>query len=230
MLGSWKKSLQYAYYNHGVISRVNAERQVSWIIVDLSLTHIQEKQVNHKLDQMLNGLNRLFKYKRIKQVTLGYFRMLEVVKVRDWYQPTIHLLLPMIKSYFQGRYYIKKDEWVSLWARSMDQEPIEHLNVSITSLNEKECTPDMMRSMEDGLAMLADMPEEASFKGTNPFSTRRLVGYSRLLKEHLVKEESDISYDVAQYLINDSIANQAFHIMKDWHLGLWISESKQSYA
>jgi plasmid rolling circle replication initiator protein Rep len=80
------------------------------------------------ISDMMKGWNRLFGYKRIKTATLGYFRALEITKnhEEDTYHPHFHVLLPVKKSYFTCKNYIKQADWTSFWKRAMklDYTPI----------------------------------------------------------------------------------------------------------
>lgn len=98
MLGSWKKTLELAFINHRLISEVNRTRQVNWQTIDLGIRHVTAEHINEVLDHMLLGLNRLFKYKKVKQASLGYFRMLDIIIEEEQLHPVIHILMPTIRS------------------------------------------------------------------------------------------------------------------------------------
>ncbi|EEL48547.1 replication protein [Bacillus cereus] len=217
MLTSWERSLELAYFNHRVITEINKKQQVNWLLLDLGLENISEKQINEVLDKMLIGFNRLFKYKSVQQVNLGYFRMLDILKKGSTYHPKIHILIPMIKSYFQGRYYIKHDNWISLWSRALGIE--RDLYVSVKVVNGKV---DGCEIPYGELLNFREQRNELPFHENKIITPRRLIGYSKLLKnvmEQLATEKIDY-LDVDKFCINDPIANQAFVNMLNWHPGL----------
>ncbi|MFU1797185.1 protein rep [Paenibacillus azoreducens] len=219
MLGSWRRSLQLAFFNHRLISEVNRVKQVNWLTVDLGLREVADAHINEELDRMLIGFNRLFKYKRVKQATLGYFRMLDIQKDEDVYHPTIHILLPTIKSYFQGRYYIKYDEWLALWHKALDMDPENRLSVKVNVLNGRCDQQEAACKMEQFLIKLHDEPDRIPNHDTK-LASRRLVGYSRLLKEETDRLLPEIEYNINQYDIHDDIANCAFKSMLHWYPGV----------
>lgn len=219
MLGSWRRSLQLAFFNHRLISEVNRVKQVNWLTVDLGLREVADAHINEELDRMLIGLNRLFKYKRVKQATLGYFRMLDIQKDEDVYHPTIHILLPTIKSYFQGRYYIKYDEWLALWHKALDMDPENRLSVKVNVLNGRCDQQEAACKMEQFLIKLHDEPDRIPNHDIK-LASRRLVGYSRLLKEETDRLLPEIEYNINQYDIHDDIANCAFKSMLHWYPGV----------
>ncbi|MDM5186069.1 protein rep [Bacillus sp. DX4.1] len=217
MLPSWERTLELAYFNHHVTTEINKKQQVNWLLIDLGLENISEEQINDVLDKMLIGFNRLFKYKAIQQANLGYFRMLDIIRKGDTYHPRIHILLPMIKSYFQGRYYIKYDNWISLWSRAVGLET--DLYVSVKVMNGKE---DRREIFQEKLLKFREQKSEIPLRKSKIITSRRLVGYSRLLKSIADQSinENDFHLGVNKLCIDDPVANQAFMHMLEWHPGL----------
>ncbi|GAA0390030.1 protein rep [Paenibacillus motobuensis] len=220
MLGSWKKTLELAFINHRLISEVNRTRQVNWQIIDLGIRHVTEEHINEVLDQMLLGLNRLFKYKKVKQASLGYFRMLDIIKEEEQLHPVIHILMPTIRSYFQGRYYIKLSEWSSYWRRALDMNPDYNLSLNVNVLNNKSDQQSITDKMENGLILLHNESDKAPARLDDPITSRRMIGYSRLLKEQVDLLQPKFVYNLQDYNINDAFANNAFEFILDWHPGL----------
>ncbi|CAH2714118.1 hypothetical protein BACCIP111895_01272 [Neobacillus rhizosphaerae] len=217
MLLSWERAVELANFNHQVITEVNKKQQVNWLLVDLGLENITMEQINQILDKMLIGFNRLFKYKSIQQASLGYFRMLDIVKKGDRYHPRIHILLPMIKSYFQGRYYIKYDNWISLWSRAVGIGNGLFVKVKVVNGRDAE-----RENIQEKLLNFREQESEFPFRESQIITPRRLIGYSKLLKnvtEHL-GNDNKLRLDVDEFCINDPIANQAFFHMLDWHPGV----------
>lgn len=226
MLASWKRSLEFAYFNHYMITKINKKNPVNWLLVDLGLENVEEANLNQVLDNMLIGFNRLFKYKSTKQATLGYFRMLDIVKKGDSYNPRIHILLPTIKSYFQGRYYIKYANWVSLWSKALGVE--DNLYVNVKVVNSKNDDQAILMKMGQGLSAFHDIVEsKVPVEKNSLIESRRLIGYSRLLRDVMDQSPSDMSFylDMDVLCIEDSIANSAFESMLEWHPGLRLDEN-----
>ncbi|WP_121640471.1 protein rep [Virgibacillus sp. Bac330] len=221
MPSSWKRSLELAYTNHYIITKVNEQKPVNWLLLDVGLENVTEEHINQSLDNLLIGFNRLFKYKSVKQATLGYFRMLDIVKQNDRYHPKIHVLLPTMKSYFQGRYYIKRDKWLEMWAKALGVNT--DLYVKVKVIQPEDNSQQMVEKMEQGLAVLLDVQEtNRPKKDKKIIETRRLIGYSRLLKKEAdqLPPDSDFFLDIAHLCTDDRIANVAFANMLTWHPGL----------
>ncbi|KJB86982.1 replication protein [Paenibacillus sp. E194] len=220
---SWKKSLQSAFLNHRIISAINQDMQVNWLMLDLGIAEVALNQLNEELDRMLIAFNRLCKYKQVTQVSLGCFRMLDIIRNKERCQPKLHVLLPTIKSYFQGRYYIKAESWLSLWCRALDTESVEHVTVNVKVVNTKGDQQAIVRKMDEGLSRVAANRGQRRIGSNEPsiqLPSRRLIGYSRVMKEYLEKLRPDPIYDLNEYRTEDSVANAAFEMMLDWYPGI----------
>lgn len=220
---SWKKSLQSAFLNHRIISAINQDMQVNWLMLELGIAEVALKQLNEELDRMLIAFNRLCKYKQVTQVSLGCFRMLDIIRNEESCQPKLHILLPMIKSYFQGRYYIKAESWLFLWCRALDTESVEHVTVNVKVVNAKGDQQAIVRKMDADLSRLAANRGQRRMGSNEPsiqLPSRRLIGYSRVMKEYLEKLRPDPIYDLNEYRTEDFVANAAFEMMLDWYPGI----------
>lgn len=220
---SWKKSLQSAYVNHRIISAINRDKQVNWLVIELGLADVAIERINEELNRMLIGFNRLCKYKNVKQASLGYFRMLDIVSEENTCHPTIHILMPMIKSYFQGRYYIKAESWLDLWCKAMDMDCANNLFVNVKVVSPKGDQQEIIHKFQQGLSRLIEdtsrwkwIRNEASIR----LASRRLIGYSRMLKEYIEKLDPINVVDMNLYDTEDAIANAVFEIMLDWYPGV----------
>jgi plasmid rolling circle replication initiator protein Rep len=73
----------------------------------------------------------LIRYKRVKTILRGFFKALEITynKAVDTYHPHIHAVLAVPKNYFISRDYIKRDEWLSLWRKSMKNPRITQVDI-----------------------------------------------------------------------------------------------------
>jgi len=220
---SWKKSLQSALLNHRIISAINQDMQVNWLMLDLGITEVALNQLNEELDRMLIAFNRLCKYKQVKQISLGYFRMLDIIRNEESCQPKLHILLPTIKSYFQGRYYIKAESWLSLWCRALDKESVDRVTVNVKVVNPKGDQQATVQKMDEGLDKLVVNRGQRRLESSEPSTllpSRRLIGYSRVMKEYMEKLKPDPVYDLSEYRTEDVVANAAFEIMLDWYPGI----------
>ncbi|KKO54580.1 protein rep [Paenibacillus sp. DMB20] len=214
----WRRALQYAFANHRIISVINRAQQVNWLRLDLVLERIPNVQINAELDKMLAAFNRLLKYKSVKQVTLGYFRMLEVRQHGDLSEARIHVLLPTLKSYFQGRYYLKHDTWLSLWRKAMNREFDNRVLVEVGGISDKSDRDLIINKMKRCLQQLQQDREPVKAGGSP--AGRRWIGYGKLLKQYMNLPKSTAAGDLSFYDTDDAIANSAFEIMLEWYPGI----------
>lgn len=108
-----------------------------YIFLTLTVKNCKKEDLVKQMDLIFEGFHRLFKYKRVDNVTVGWIRALEVTrnnrkwsKSYDTYHPHFHAVLAVNSDYFKDG-YIKKDEWVSLWKKALklDYEPIVDVRV-----------------------------------------------------------------------------------------------------
>lgn len=214
----WRRALQYAFANHRMISFINRDQQVNWLRLDLVLEQIPSVQINAELDKMLAAFNRLMKYKSVKEVTLGYFRMLEVRQHGELSEARIHMLLPTLKSYFQGRYYLKHDTWLKLWRKAMNRESDHRVLVEVGVISDKSDRERIIHKMKRCMQQLQLDPENA--KSCDSTSGRRWIGYGKLLKQYMKLPKTTADGDLSFYDTDDAIANSAFEIMLEWYPGI----------
>lgn len=208
---NWRRSLKIAFHNKKIVEEVNKREKVRWIFLTLTIQNVQGSELKDSISDMMEGFRRLFMYSKVKKVTKGYFRALEVTKNRnkasDWnntYHPHFHVLMAVKPSYFT-RDYIKHDEWVSLWKKALqvDYSPV----VNVQAVKPKKevdlngIEKDVKHAMQEQKAILevSKYPvkdtdvlpsQELSEDGIETVGTlddalsyKRLIAYGGLLKE-----------------------------------------------
>lgn len=99
---------------------------MKWVFLTLAVRNVDGKDLKDTMDQMTTAWNQFAGYARFKKSIRGYFRALEVTRNWDreseWYgtyHPHFHVLLAVLNSYFQAKYYITQSEWTDMWQRAM---------------------------------------------------------------------------------------------------------------
>jgi plasmid rolling circle replication initiator protein Rep len=84
------------------------------------------------IDLMNAAFTRLLNRKELKDIVLGYIRVLEVTKSKnDDPHPHFHVLLLVKASYFGGRRRIKQETWKQLWQECLQVDYTPQLDVKI---------------------------------------------------------------------------------------------------
>lgn len=132
---NWRRSLKIAFQNKQVIEVANQREKLKWIFLTLTVQNCKGSELKQTMDDMMQGFNRLMKYKKVQGISVGYFRTMEVTRnynfKSEWYgtyHPHFHVLLAVPTNYF-GKNYISQKEWVELWGKAMklDYAPIVHV-------------------------------------------------------------------------------------------------------
>lgn len=243
---AWRRSLKIAYHNKLIVEEANRQYNCRWIFLTLTVKNVVGTELKQTITDMMQGFNRLSKYKKVKSAILGYFRALEITKNHEenTYHPHFHVLIPVKKSYFTHG-YIKQSEWTSLWKKAMKLEytPIVHVqrvkgkaNIDAESI-ENEVREAMMEQkavleiskypVKDTDIMrgssVTDDNLDTVFYLDDALSARRLIGYGGILKD--IHKELNLGDAENGDLVKideeeDEIANGAFEVMAYWHPGI----------
>lgn len=190
---NWRKSLVTYTQMQKIISVAESRRKLRYIHLVLTVKNVPDSKLSSEITKLLEGFKTLFKRKRVKDISVGTFRALEVTynrKTRE-YHPHIHVLIAVDPSYFNktGQAYIQHSEWVQTWKDCMglDYDP----DVSINAVKDE-------RNVEKAVAELAKYtvkPSDYIFKDDKKLTDRvvctldaalkgrRLVSFGGLFKE-----------------------------------------------
>ncbi|OUZ11635.1 protein rep [Bacillus pumilus] len=244
---AWRRSLKIAYHNKLIVEEANRQYKPAWIFLTLTVRNVDGDHLKQAISDMMKGFNRLMKYKKVNSSAFGYFRALEITKNHEenTYHPHFHVLVPVKKSYFTGKSYIKQAEWTSLWKRAMklDYTPIVHVQrvKGKKGINAEAIEKEVREAMEEQKAILEiskypvkdtdvirgnEVTEEnldTVYYLDDALSARRLIGYGGILKE--IHKELNLTDAEDGDLIRieedeDEVANETFEVMARWHVGV----------
>lgn len=250
---NWRRSLKIAYQNKRIVMALNAREKVQWIFLTLTVKNVEAADLKKEMDKMTKSFNALTRYVRFKKSIKGYFRALEVTKNNDrsskffgTYHPHFHVLLAVPSSYYQKNYYIKQDDWATMWQKALkvDYKPIvyvQRVKPRETSLEPSDVETDISYQLAEQNAILevskypvkdADILHDDFLSAANVETVRdldkalaykRLISYGGILKE--IHKELNLSDAEDGDLIHidedsDEVANGALEVMAYWHVGL----------
>ena len=137
---AWRRSLK----TYGQVRACMHELGTSFRYVFLTLTvpNVTGDKLMSSLDRLVIGFNRLMKYKEVSAAVKGFYRGLEITHnlERDDFHPHIHAIIAVNPSYFTSRTYIRRDRWLALWQRAMQDDSITQVDVrSISGSAEHAC-------------------------------------------------------------------------------------------
>lgn len=116
----WRRSIK-TYAQMSQVLEVAKSEGYRFIFLTLTIRNCEACELSDTLTSLLQGFNRLMKYKDVKKAVKGYYRGCEVkhdIK-KDDFHPHLHVILAVNDSYFTGRTYISQARWSELWKRAL---------------------------------------------------------------------------------------------------------------
>lgn len=182
---AWRRSLKI----FGQVSKIMdyLGGQYHYLFLTLTIRNVYFDDLNRTIDEMMRGFNLLMKSKRIKKSVLGAFRGLEITFNHDdgSFHPHFHIILAVCDSYFKSD-YISKDEFISLWKRSMrlDYDPIIDIRKIRNSVT-KAVAEVAKYTVKDKDYVLEDkeLQDKLVQAFSNVLHNRRLISYSGVFRQ-----------------------------------------------
>ena len=152
---SWRRS----YKIFGQISQIMNLicNDYEFLFLTLTIPNCEAEELDSTLSELNQGWTRLIHRQAVKRILKGYFKALEITynKKADTYHPHFHVVLAVPKHYFKDVDYIKRDEWLQLWQKSMKNPNITQ--VDIRRARPKDCAEyqDKAVSLRSAIAEVA---------------------------------------------------------------------------
>ncbi|WP_245602165.1 protein rep [Peribacillus kribbensis] len=158
---NWRRSLKLTYENKKIVEVANNRQKLRWLFLTLTVKNCRGDELEDTIKDMMQGYNRLLKYKRVDESIEGWFRALEITKNNEdnTYHPHFHVLIAVKPMYFSRKNkYIPQEEWTSLWQRAMklDYTPVVHVQAvraKKTKKNFEEIVADIEKSISEAKAV-----------------------------------------------------------------------------
>jgi plasmid rolling circle replication initiator protein Rep len=160
-----------------------------WVFLTLTQKNAPIVELRETLKQMNRGFQRLVQLKAFPGV--GWLRSTEVTRGRDGSaHPHFHCLLLVQRSYF-GKNYIKQDEWVEMWRKSMrlDYNPVLDVQAIKQGSKPMELVPELLKYCTKESDLVAD--REWFLELTRQMHKMRAIATGGVLKEYLKELEQE---------------------------------------
>jgi len=211
---TWRRARKMAIQSYAVLEAIQALENVRYLFLTLTIKNPDTNNVRAAVREMMQGFNKLAKYKRVRSSTLGYLRALEVHPQKDnpsKSHPHFHVLLIVPAKYFQVQspLYIPQKEWQSMWKKAMKLDYMP--SVDIRAIKPKNDQSDSLASVvaetckypvksTDLSALSQDLFEVfvTQMKGI------RNLGYGGIFKEYRKSlmlddvEDGDLIHDITE--------------------------------
>jgi len=125
----WRRTLKI----YAQISKImlNMPKDLHYLFLTLTVPNCEPDAFQDTLDRLFKSWAKFTKNKKFKNAVLGYYRVLEVTrnKRNGTYHPHFHIILAVIPSYFNGKHYIKHDEFLDMWRKAYGDERITQVDI-----------------------------------------------------------------------------------------------------
>lgn len=245
-LCNWRRSKKIFHQVAKIVNEIDKLKEYDYIFLTLTSKNVIAENLSEEITNLLNAFMRMFDRqkgdKKIKAISKGYFRTLEVTynKKDNTYNPHIHCIVVVDKNYFKSNNYIdqKKKEWSEIWKKylKVDYLPI----VWVERIKDKNDTRtkkkgikevskysvkgnDVILKNKDG-ELLKKLTDNNVFNLHFALKGRRLIGMGGIFKElHKKLNLEDINKDDINLIkLDDKEENILNYIIVKckWSVGL----------
>jgi plasmid rolling circle replication initiator protein Rep len=236
---AWRRSLKIFGQVSQVMNIAKGETSNKFIFVTLTQRNVKGEELKEEIDRLYKAYNNLMRRKKIKLMSLGWFRALEVTynSVSNTYHPHFHVVI-MVKSFYEKNknLYISQAELTEMWKQSLkiDYTPIVHMEsvkikkgktietavAEIAKYTVKES--DLIIKDADGVFDLEQTDENIRILD-DALAFRRLTAFGGQLKEihNLLKLDDAENGDLINTDQVDIENNELEYVIEKyfWHVG-----------
>ena len=191
-LCTWRRSLKVQAHTIQIMEEMGDKYK--YLFLTLTIRNCTGAELSDTLDLMFDAWQRLTQRKQFKAAVKGWYRGLEVTHNTDWkspaydtYHPHFHCVLVVNKTYFTGKVYVKQEDWMNLWKKSLranydpvvDVRRVKGHTAKAVAEAAKYSVKDADYIIPDDWALTIDTVRTLDAALNN----RRLVAYGGIMKE-----------------------------------------------
>jgi len=115
----WRKSLMWRAKTFKIIPKIFEDYPSSrFLFLTLTIANCPLDELRSTLTHMNKAWKRLTERQQFPAI--GWIKTVEVTRDKnDLAHPHFHCMLMVNPSYFTGKYYLSKDDWIELWQKSL---------------------------------------------------------------------------------------------------------------
>ena len=187
----WRRSLMWKARAFQVLPKiVEAYPTHRWLFVTLTQRNVPIAELRNALKMMNKGYQRMIQRKVWPGG--GWLRSTEVTRGRDGHaHPHFHCLVLVPGSYFAGRAYMRKADWIELWRDCMrfDYKPVIDVRAVKQGDRPIQLVPELLKYVTKESDLVAD--REWFLELTRQLHKMRLIATGGILKEFLKALEQE---------------------------------------
>lgn len=186
----WRRSLMWKAKAYKVLPKITEKYPTyRWLFVTLTLRNCRITDLKETLTHMHESFKRMTKLKAFPAV--GWIKSTEVTRGKDGSaHPHFHCLL-MVKPGYFGKNYIKQDEWVEMWRRSLriDYNPVLDVQAIKKGQSPASLVPELLKYCTKESDLVAS--REWFLELTRQMHKMRAIGTGGVLKAYLKELEAE---------------------------------------
>lgn len=183
----WRRSIK-TYAQMSQVLEVAKSDGFEFVFLTLTMRNCEACELSDTLTMLLQGFNRLMKYKDVRKAVKGYYRGCEVTHnvSEDTYHPHLHCILAVNKSYFTCRDYLSQARWSELWQRALQVDYLPIVDIrrckggskAIAEACKYAVKPSDIINFDDW-----DMTVDTLRTLDSAFNNRRFIGLGGIIKD-----------------------------------------------
>jgi plasmid rolling circle replication initiator protein Rep len=186
----WRRSLMWKAKAYKVLPKIVAKYPTHrWLFVTLTVKNCPITELKETLTWMNKSWQRLTQLKAFPAI--GWLRSTEVTRGKDGSaHPHFHCLLMVAPGYF-GKNYIRQDEWVEMWRRSLriDYNPVLDVQAVKKGQQPMQLVPELLKYCVKESDLVGDRVWFLEL--TRQIHKMKAVVTGGVLKEYLKELESE---------------------------------------
>ena len=189
----WRRSLMWKAKAFKILPAIVSKYpKYRWLFVTLTIRNCPIYELRDSIKSMNEAYKRMTKRKAWPAV--GWIKSTEVTRGKNGSaHPHFHCLLMVASSYFSGRDYMKKSDWIELWRSCLrvDYKPIMDVQAIKKGSQPMQLVPELLKYCTKESDLIKD--RDWLIEYTRQMHKNRAIGIGGILKTYMreLEEEPD---------------------------------------
>ena len=185
-----------------VLHHLNSQgKNYEYILLTLTTPNVSLEDLKDEIRRYFKSWRKLMMRREVKKIVKGFVRTMEITynSKTNTYNPHIHALIAVNKSYFTDKTYIKHDRWLELWRESTKQPEITNVHVCKIKKRINEDDPDGVFGISREICKYITKEWSEKDETANFVKNPDLIDYG--LKGHIwIRDTKEQTARVVEYL------------------------------
>lgn len=208
---SWRRSYKIFSQVSQIMNVIHSEYK--FLFLTLTIPNVKADELSNAINNLMSAWNRFSGYKDIKKIMRGYFRALEITynKKLDSFHPHFHIVFAVPLSYFKDKYYLKRDDFLSLWQNATRDNSITQVDIRVCKNKYSDDEIKSQQFLSSAVAEVAKYAVKSSdylFKDNDVLTDYLVKTFSEALKGRRLVQFGGVFKDVFKSLNLDDAESE----------------------